>query len=176
MTANSVPIVAMTAHSGSEMRQACAKAGMDDYVTKPVDFVELATILARIARPATRELSAVRSANPVPASDEGLEALIAPSEPLRRLGGDEALYLEILSIFISETPGRKAALEAARESSNLEALRRLAHGLRGSSKTIGAEPLSAAATALENAAASQPPGLSPRLLLLQPFHHPRPRR
>ena len=158
-----VPIVAMTAHSASEARETCMKAGMDDFVTKPVNFRDLAAILSRTARQAARQAAAQVPAGPssVPApapaggrQASGKEALISREEPLRRLGGDADLYRELLAIFVSEEGLRSAALREAMANAEAGSLRRLAHSLRGSARTIGAEPLAAAAERLEAAAAA----------------------
>jgi signal transduction histidine kinase/AmiR/NasT family two-component response regulator len=48
--ASRVPIVAMTANARREDRQACLDAGMDDYVSKPIDLHELAGAIERAMR------------------------------------------------------------------------------------------------------------------------------
>jgi len=165
-----VPIVAMTAHSASDARETCMKAGMDDFVTKPINFRDLAAILSRTARQAARQ-AARHVASQVPpesmavpgaASTAGRQVpgegeLIARQEPLRRLGGDNDLYRELLAIFVSEEAPRTDGFREAMAKGDAENLRRLAHSLRGSARTIGAEPLAAAAERLETAAARTAP-------------------
>ncbi|MEO5340759.1 MAG: response regulator [Magnetococcus sp. MYC-9] len=43
-----LPIIALTAHSMASDRELCIEAGMDEYISKPIDFNQLYTILAQM--------------------------------------------------------------------------------------------------------------------------------
>ncbi len=48
-TGGHTPIIAMTAHVREEDRQRCLAAGMDDYISKPIDQQRLRAVLERVA-------------------------------------------------------------------------------------------------------------------------------
>lgn len=70
----------------------------------------------------------------------------------QRFDDDDALLVEIFGVFASETPVRRAGIEAALAGGDLEALTGLAHSLKGVAATLLAEPLRQAAHTLEKAA------------------------
>jgi CheY-like chemotaxis protein len=48
-----IPIIAMTANARLEDRAQCLDAGMNDYLSKPINFQALADTIGRFATPAT---------------------------------------------------------------------------------------------------------------------------
>ena len=68
----SVPVVMLTAHATTEIKDRCMRAGADDYLTKPIDFVQLKGVLRHISM---RKLAGVRRGETPP--------------PLGRNGGAE---------------------------------------------------------------------------------------
>jgi HPt (histidine-containing phosphotransfer) domain-containing protein len=80
------------------------------------------------------------------------EAVLA--ELLASTGDDPAFVRELLETYLAETPDQLAAIRAAIEADDAEALVRPAHTLKSSSATLGAMRLSALARELEMAGRS----------------------
>ena len=43
----SIPVIAMTAHAMVGDREKCIQAGMNDYISKPIDMESVAKVIAR---------------------------------------------------------------------------------------------------------------------------------
>ena len=80
------------------------------------------------------------------------EAVLA--DLLASTGDDPAFVRELLETYLAETPDQLAAIRAAIEADDAEALVRPAHTLKSSSATLGAMRLSALARELEMAGRS----------------------
>ncbi|WP_428567261.1 MAG: Hpt domain-containing protein [Solidesulfovibrio sp. DCME] len=80
------------------------------------------------------------------------EPLVDVDRLRQRFDDDMELLTEIFHVFVAETPGRRADIEAALAAGDVGRLNRLAHSLKGVAATMFAEPLRQAAYALEMAA------------------------
>ncbi|MFA6506891.1 MAG: ATP-binding protein [Treponemataceae bacterium] len=150
-----VPIVAMTAYSGPEARSKCAEAGMDDFLTKPLDFPALESILSRFdlsfPYPVSQPVVVDEPSPPVPGAGIVLPVLDRKNT-LVRLGGDEELINELYGILRSQAAERTSQALRYVEENDYVALAGLAHQVKGSAASLGALRLAAAANTLQKAA------------------------
>jgi signal transduction histidine kinase/CheY-like chemotaxis protein/HPt (histidine-containing phosphotransfer) domain-containing protein len=141
-----IPIIAVTANAMKADLDACLAAGMNDYVTKPIDRRALVETLRRwlpargtVAAPAPPTIDS-------PALD-GIDV----SGTLQRLGIDRATLDRLLLRFAD---GQRPAIEevrAAAAANDSAAVARVAHAIAGAAGNLGADGLRAAAKALEQA-------------------------
>jgi len=144
-----VPIVALTAYGLEETHEKCVAAGMDGYLTKPIDLQKMLRVMAEFVPGADMQSAAA----PVEASlPPGPDEVIA-MERFRAWSGDGAEGAKRLArMCLDEYLTRVDELQAALENSDWDALYRTAHSLCGSLGSFGAERFSLAARGLVDAA------------------------
>ncbi len=150
-----LPIVALTAHVLPGDRERCLAAGMNEYLTKPIEGETLLTAVARVTSGPDTVAEDREPPPPTPALER--DWLLA------NLDHDPALLAELVVLYRAETPLLLRDLRAACAEDAGSTVERLAHRLKGSLATLGARRAAAAAARLEAAGHARAVGVYTRL-------------
>ncbi len=153
-TYEELPIIAMTANAQEEDRDLCLKAGMSDYISKPIDPDILFRTLLRwlgkknisveapaIATNNTKNASVLATLNKLDALD------LEPA--LERLLNNGSFYLKLLERFVTERSNVVEVIEKALARNDYEEASRQAHTFKSLAGTVGATTLQELALIIE---------------------------
>lgn len=139
-----IPIIAMTADAMKGVNEQVLEAGMNSYLTKPFDPIQLFSVLKRDIQSARfsafSEVSAALELPEAPAPTGQLPGLHV-QEVLAKLTNNKELYNQIVQKFVSHHSGAVDEIRAAWESGNREQAKLLSHTLKGAASYIGAYEL-----------------------------------
>jgi CheY-like chemotaxis protein/HPt (histidine-containing phosphotransfer) domain-containing protein len=145
-----IPIIAMTANAMQGDRERCLQAGMDDYLSKPINPRELSATLARWMPGAK---SVIETPPSTAASDADMHTNDLPIE-LKRLqqmfDNDMTTIRDLLQMFVESLPDVSSRLETAIKAGDMESTYRIAHEMKGSCSNMGAAPLADMAKEIES--------------------------
>lgn len=159
-TATHLPVVALTADALVGTAQACLEAGMDEYLSKPVQLAELEAVVRRCLPGAMELRDDFRVAQPGIEQGGGGKSVmpVLPDDtfdpgPLEMAFGsinDEAR--RFAQDFLATLPGHFQAIQHSMAQGDFQAVREAAHALKGASGSIGARGLSHLSADIEGAA------------------------
>ncbi|MGE0757163.1 MAG: response regulator [Pirellulaceae bacterium] len=146
------PIVALTVHEGDADRARCLEAGMDEYLSKPLDAGQLIHTVEHLA-------NGRRPSQPGSSEDGHRARRTSPTWTdknivdfdgcMRRLNGDLELFREFVEIFHEDSPGLVEAIRRGVALRDSVQLARAAHSLKGLTSNFGARGAVEAAKQLE---------------------------
>ncbi len=115
----------MTAHTMRGDRERCIKAGMDDYIAKPMKPKELYKMIMKHFRFSTRVSSELSSP-------------VDLTQALESVDGDRLLLKDLVDAFIEECPDRLIQLQGVIKKRDYDQIEKWAHSLKGTVGNFGA--------------------------------------
>ncbi|MBF0508479.1 MAG: response regulator [Deltaproteobacteria bacterium] len=153
-----LPIIAMTAHAMKGAKEECLAAGMNDYVSKPIDPEQLFTTMTRWIKPGVRQnAEEIKERRSKLKEQEGQVVLPAHlpgvdiAAGLARLQGNAGLYRQLLLDFSNKYHAVTEEIHRLILADDLETAERIAHTVKGIAGNISAQDVHRIAGQLEEA-------------------------
>jgi len=155
-----VPIIAMTANVTKEDRQKCLDAGMNDYISKPLDSDKIMSVISSVGEAERNppyhaeclmfnDECKVGSAEASPTLQNLQSEIFNRQDFLNRLDGNEVLLKEMIATIPDHFSEVTEKIKKAAEKQDTAETGYLAHFIKGISANISAERISAIASQIE---------------------------
>ncbi|MBK9424745.1 MAG: response regulator [Bacteroidetes bacterium] len=145
-----VSVMAMTAHANKKERDKCIGLGMDDYISKPFDPLDLKQKIVALSK---KSLGGTCEAETVV---EEKAPAAAPTQKLTNLDylrelsdNNESFFKDFISLFLNNTPETMAELEKQLSGKNWEGVRQAAHKMKPSLNYLGLKEAQGLAASVE---------------------------
>ena len=143
--ASRIPIIALTAFAMKDDRDRCLEAGMDEYVTKPIEQAALLEAIVKLTGISSR----LNSPDPAASAEPSGVAAFDLDAALEYLGGDADLLREIVGMFQPQCDKCMAKLREAVSKGDASGIEFAAHALKGAASNLFAQGSVEAALKLE---------------------------
>lgn len=145
-----VSVMAMTAHANKKERDKCIGLGMDDYISKPFDPLDLKQKIVALSK---KSLGVTCEVEPIV---EEKAPAAAPTQKLTNLDylrelsdNNESFFKDFISLFLNNTPETMAELEKQLSGKNWEGVRQAAHKMKPSLNYLGLKEAQGLAASVE---------------------------
>ncbi|MGZ5613702.1 MAG: response regulator [Methylobacter sp.] len=152
MQFDDLPIIAMTAHAMSDVREKCRRTGMNGYVTKPVDVDELLKNLVDFIKPELRKAPASYSAKATRQTEAALPELLPGidiQQGLKNVVGNAQLLRNLLLKFHDSYSDAQSRLDALLQAGDIASALKFLHAMKGVAANLAMLELKACIEALE---------------------------
>ena len=135
-----LPIIGLSANAFKDDREKALAAGMNAYLTKPVNISSL-VVLLKTWCPKLQALPNIQEARNIFEFVDGIESVVELEQALENLGGNRAIYLKLINLFEERLPTLRQTLFQPLHAGDFYQLRRELHKLRGAALTLGLKEL-----------------------------------